>query len=86
VPGHLRSRSHFSNGRKQIKTHHSPVTPFDRWILTGVDGDRSDKAIINKIKSDLGITVTKHVVDYYRALLMGRIIAKPQEMDQVVAK
>ena len=59
--------------------HHSSLTPFDIMVLTGIDGDRSDGAIIARMKSDIGITVPRQVVDFYRALLMGRIKANTQK-------
>ena len=55
---------------------HSPLTPFDIIVLKGINGDRSDAAIIQKINADIGITIKRQVINYYRALLMGRIVPK----------
>ncbi len=63
--------------------HHSPLTPFDAMVLSGLDGDKSDQAIIVKIKADIGITVTRQSIDYYRAFLMGRIATKAQKAAQL---
>lgn len=63
--------------------HHSPLTPFDTMVLMGIDGDRSDRAIVTKIKADIGITVPRQLIDGYRALLMGRVTTKAQSTDQL---
>jgi len=62
--------------------HHSPITPFDRMVLEGINGNRSDRVIISKIRADIGITVPRQVVNYWRALLMGRITIGAQKTDQ----
>ena len=66
--------------------HHSPLTPFDTMVLIGIDGDRSDRAIVTKIKADIGITVPRQLIDGYRALLMGRVTVKAQKTDQLNAE
>jgi hypothetical protein len=64
------------------RAHHSPITPFDRMVLEGINGNRSDQAIISKIRADVGITVPRQMVNYWRALLMGRITIGAQKTDQ----
>jgi len=61
--------------------HHSRLTPFDTMVLSGIDGDRSDKTIIAKIKADIGINIPRQVINSYRALLMGRIKANTKNVD-----
>lgn len=59
----------------------SHLTPFDKMVLQGVNGDTSDEAVLKKIQGDIGITIQRQVINNYRSLLMGRIKAKTQIED-----
>jgi len=61
--------------------HHSPPTPFDRMVLMGVDGNRLDQAVMERIKEDIGVNISRQIIDSYRALLMGRIKINAQKLD-----
>lgn len=61
--------------------HASPITPFSSLVLAGVDGRRTDRAIVAQVESNTGITIPKESVSRYRALLTGRITVSATEAE-----